>query len=128
MRTTASIYNNIKNIREFRNLTQDHMAHELGITQTAYSKIEKGKTALSLDKLERIAEILGFNLPFIINFDPEGCLKSVKEVKSDGKAGPADQNGMMIKLYQDKATLLEQLLRNSESELAFYKRKYGPLY
>lgn len=50
------------NIRKYRNekcLTQEYMANELGIGQSAYQKIETGEVSLSMDRLLQIAAILG---------------------------------------------------------------------
>ena len=54
----SSIINNIKNIRELKNYTQEYMASQLGLTQSGYNKIEKGKTILGHNRLIKIAEIL----------------------------------------------------------------------
>lgn len=49
----------IKKVRELKNLTQEFVAAELGMTQSAYSKIETGENDLSFKKLSQIAEVLG---------------------------------------------------------------------
>jgi len=124
----ACVKNNIKSIRELKNFTQEYMASELGITQAAYSKIEKGKTALCFDKLERIAEILDFSLVSVINFDPAGYLKKVSDAGQDiGRREETDKNDIIMKLYKDKAALLEQLLDASDLKLDLYRKKFGPL-
>lgn len=48
----------IRKIREAKNWTQEYMAHELNISQKAYSKIEAGITQLSVERLVQIATIL----------------------------------------------------------------------
>ena len=45
------------------------MATQLGITQAGYSKIEKGKTSLSYEKLVEIGRILDVSVEDIISFD-----------------------------------------------------------
>lgn len=41
-----------------KNYSQDYIAHKLGITQKAYSKIEAGSTELTVKRLIQIASIL----------------------------------------------------------------------
>ncbi len=53
-----TIAQKIRRLRQNRDLSQDNMADELGITKGAYSKIERGVTAISVDRLEQIANIL----------------------------------------------------------------------
>jgi transcriptional regulator with XRE-family HTH domain len=48
----------IKFIREDRKITQESIASRLGISQTAYSKIESNQTQLTIERLKEIAEIL----------------------------------------------------------------------
>lgn len=48
----------IKRLRELRNYTQEYMAGRLGISQRGYSKIESGKSALSVQRLRQIAGAL----------------------------------------------------------------------
>jgi transcriptional regulator with XRE-family HTH domain len=48
----------IKSIRNHKEYSQDYLAAKLCITQNAYSKMELGKTRLSIATLFKIAEIL----------------------------------------------------------------------
>ena len=66
----------IKYFRESANLTQEHVAEKLGITQGAYSQIENNQSKLSADMLKKVAAILGVSpldilntQPTIVNFD-----------------------------------------------------------
>ena len=61
------IARNIKQIRELRNFTQEHVAAELGISQPAYAKIEQGITMLKIDRLQEIADILEVDLSTLLN-------------------------------------------------------------
>ncbi|GAB3934372.1 helix-turn-helix domain-containing protein [Mucilaginibacter myungsuensis] len=53
------INQNIRKLRERDFLSQEYMAAKMGIGQNAYSKIELGKTKITLDRLFAIADILG---------------------------------------------------------------------
>ena len=61
----------IKKLRELKNFTQSHLASELGITQSAYSKIELGETEVSYTKLTKIAEVLGMSPEEIMTFNEQ---------------------------------------------------------
>lgn len=50
--------NKLREIRLKKNLSQEYIALELGISQKAYSDLENGKTSLSFKKMETIANIL----------------------------------------------------------------------
>ncbi len=49
---------NIKTIRERKNLTQEFVANQLGMSQNNYSNIENGIVKLTIDRLIEISKIL----------------------------------------------------------------------
>lgn len=110
----------IKGIRELKNLTQEYMAEQLDISQAAYSKLEKGTTKISQDKLNKIAEVLEVNPEDITDFDNKRVLNSINNVKGNnsGNINYNDQDANIIrKLYEDKIGLLEKLLSKAEEEI-----------
>lgn len=116
------INENIKSIRELKNYSQQHMALRLNITQSGYSKIEKGGSGVSLEKLEEIASIFEMDLRDIIGFESSLFLKASSQKASAGAFYPD-----LEQLYRDKIALLEKLLDKTEKELKKYKDKYGCL-
>ena len=66
---TMHIGKKIKKLRELKNLTQTHLAQELGITQSAYSKMELGESEVTYGKLEKISTVLGMKPEDIITFN-----------------------------------------------------------
>lgn len=59
----------IKKLRELKNLTQEHMANSIGISQGAYSRMELGETEITYTKLEKISEELGMKPEEVIAFN-----------------------------------------------------------
>ncbi len=55
-----SIY--IRKLRLEQELTQDYMALKLDMSTSSYSKLERGQTDPTLSRVEKIAEILRFDL------------------------------------------------------------------
>lgn len=114
----------IKNIRELKNFTQEYMAEKLDISQAAYSKMEKGDTKISQDKLNKIAEILEVNPDDITDFDNKKVLNSFNNVKgsNNGIITYNEKDMILIRqLYEDKVALLEKLLQKSEEEVKHLK-------
>ena len=54
----TSIKNNIRKIRKARKLTQEEMAHKLGISITAYRDFEKSSTSILNGNLLKMASFL----------------------------------------------------------------------
>lgn len=61
----------IKKIRELKDLTQEFMASELGLNQSAYSKIESGTSDVAYSKLEKIASVFGMKVEDIVGFNEQ---------------------------------------------------------
>jgi len=59
----------IKKLRELKNLTQDYMANQLGLTQSAYSKMENGEVDIPYSRIEDIAKIFTIKPEDIITFN-----------------------------------------------------------
>jgi transcriptional regulator with XRE-family HTH domain len=64
-----NIGHKIKKLRELKNLTQEHMAKSIGITQGAYSRMELGETEITYSRLEKISEELGMKPEEVIAFN-----------------------------------------------------------
>jgi len=66
-----SIYTDkILKVRTVKGLSQEYMAQQLGLSdQSAYSKIEKGKSRLDLPLLEAIAKVFDMTAPELLAFD-----------------------------------------------------------
>lgn len=59
----------IRQIRELKNLSQEYIANELGLSIRAYSKIESGETQLTINRLNEISKILSVSPQEILGFD-----------------------------------------------------------
>jgi transcriptional regulator with XRE-family HTH domain len=64
----------IKMLRELRNLTQDYMAIQLEISQSAYSKIETGASQITVQRLEHIALVLDVRIEDVFAFNVDRIL------------------------------------------------------
>jgi transcriptional regulator with XRE-family HTH domain len=73
----------IKKIRDDRQLSQSEMAELLGISQSAYSRLERDETPVVLNELVRYAKTL--NVP-IQEFLPDTL--NIQSVNDHGHGGP----------------------------------------
>lgn len=53
-------------MRERKLLTQKEVADSLGISQAAYSRLEKGEVEVSLNKLIKLSEVYGVDLTVML--------------------------------------------------------------
>lgn len=64
-----NIAENIKKFRELADISRKEMAAHLELSLSAYSKIERGETDLTISKIEKIAQVLNIELSQLMNFD-----------------------------------------------------------
>ena len=106
----------IKKLRELRNFTQSHMAEELGLSQSAYSKLELGETEITYNKLERVAEVLGMRPEEVISFN-ESMVFNVMHNQTG--------NGFVInnnQLTEAERHLYEEQISILKEEVSYLKR------
>ena len=60
--------NNIRIIRQEKGFKQIEVAEHIGVDKSAYSKIEKGLRALTIEELHKMAQLFNISTDHIINF------------------------------------------------------------
>ena len=103
----------LKNLRELKNLTQEHMAEQLGLTTRAYSKIESGETQLTINRLNEISAILGVDPIEALGFDHQNIFNNCTQ---EGNIGINHIN-LPDKLIEQYEKRIQQL----ESEVIFLR-------
>jgi transcriptional regulator with XRE-family HTH domain len=61
-----SLGDNLKKIRELKNLTQETLAYEAGFSRSYYTEVENGKRNISLINIKKLANVLGISLSEIL--------------------------------------------------------------
>ena len=106
----------IKMLRELRNLTQEHMAGVLGVTQSAYSRMEIGETEITYSKLARIATEIGMKPEDIISFS-ESMIFNVMNNQTG--------NGLVIQNNHptnEERELFKQQIETLKNEVDYLKK------
>ncbi len=97
------IAENIKNIREEKSLKQIEVATHIGVDKSAYSKIEKGIRAISVEELYKMAQLFNLTTDDILNYDG----KIPKEVIIEDKT-VIEQMRLIQQLdEEDKSTIMK---------------------
>lgn len=115
-----SLADNIKAIREEKNLKQIEVATHIGVDKSAYSKIEKGSRSLTVDELQKMASLFDMTTDQIINFDG----KIPKEVVLEDKTAVEQMKLIQQLDDEDKQTILkliDKMLTNKKFKDFFQK-------
>ncbi|MCK6648930.1 MAG: helix-turn-helix domain-containing protein [Bacteroidia bacterium] len=101
-----SIGEKIRYFRKLRGLSQEELAHELDISLTAYSKIERNITDINYSRLNQLCKILKITLIELLYADKN--FESSKEEIQKLKTLLADKNNEIIQLQKQIISLLNK--------------------
>ena len=65
---------NLVRLRKTKQMTQEDVAGEIGVTRQAIAKWEDGETTPDLDKCRNLAALFGVSLDDLANYEPEDYL------------------------------------------------------
>lgn len=128
MQTTTKKCNhgaNIRRWREWRNVNQDVLAEEIGVSQATLSGYEKKET-LEQEILDKIAVALNIPVEAITELDNAASINIVSSTLYD-KAGSIFNNptfnpiDKVIELYNEKNALYERMLKEKDSVIELLK-------
>jgi transcriptional regulator with XRE-family HTH domain len=115
-----NLADNIKAIREEKGLKQIEVAEHIGVDKSAYSKIEKGLRALTVDELQKMAQLFNMTTDQILNYDG----KMPKEVVIEDKTAVEQMRLIQQLDEEDKKTifkLIDKMLTNKKFKDFFQK-------
>jgi len=67
----SNLSNNIRRIRTANRRTQEDVANDIGISLTAYNKIEQGKSDIAISRLQQIADSLKVEISDLLQNEEE---------------------------------------------------------
>jgi len=120
---------NIRIIRKQKGISQESVAYDLGIDYSTYGKIERGQIALTVDRLEKIAKILGVTIDELYQWN-SGFAPISSEIGSDKESPQVKE--LKIKLQKAYAeleslrrevALLQEQLKDKEKIIDLLEHK-----
>ena len=73
----------LENLRIFREMfgySQEYLGEQLGISHTAYAKMERGETQLTETKLHKYCEVVGIEKEKLYEFDKNSYKKNKRVI------------------------------------------------
>ena len=115
------VLENIKRARQKRGVSHEAMAVNLGITQAAYTKIERSETKLTVDRLLKIAEILDVKMEELLGLTTQSFHQDIH----DNETVNAISQQKVETLYQDNKEVYEKLIAAKDEQIALLKSMLG---
>jgi len=115
MKIGSTDIDTIRLLREARGLSQKQMADKLGITQQAYSNLEKKPERATLERLRQIAQILQVELITLLGEEDTYILQNFNQ--SGGNAATQ----MNITPSASEREIYDKLIVSLKEEIAFLR-------
>ncbi|HBX51891.1 MAG: hypothetical protein A2275_02470 [Bacteroidetes bacterium RIFOXYA12_FULL_35_11] len=116
----------IRVMRAEKSLSQENVAVELGISTTAYSKIERGETNVSFTRLIQIADFFGMGLIEFLEKQEARPYKNKKAKQDSQITANEDTSGYNKKQdnnLKKEMVQLRELLKAKEEIIELLKKK-----
>ena len=107
------IIQKIKNKRQLIGLSHENIANDLGISPSAYNKIERQETKLSLHRLLQIQQILDLSFSELFDINTEKVYN--QSIKDNGVGYQQE----IENLYQDNKHSYEKHIESLKKEIEF---------
>ena len=107
----------IRKLRELKSFTQEHMATQLGVSQSTYSRYESEDGDVTLQQLKNISDILGVKISDLLAFDEKNIFNNYGDSKDSSflvlgynNVSPRERElyDKTIKLLEEKVAMLEK--------------------
>lgn len=112
-----NIGENIKKLRELKNVTREDIAHKLKMSLSNYSKIERGEIDLTISRVQQIAEVLDVEVSNILNFDATQIFNISNNKLVQGTGAKAEHMHFHNDDYKEKyIKMLEEEVKRLKSQ------------
>jgi len=110
----SKVVQKIAEARKLKQMTIEQMAEKLNISTPAYSKIERGVTKLTLDRVFQIALILDTSVYDLLDLKGENIYH---QILNDNSVGHQEIKNM----YQENRDLTDKLVESYKNEIEFLR-------
>lgn len=121
-----SIKNNIRKTRKSRKITQEEMAHLLGISVTAYRDFEKGGTAIMNGNVTKVADLLETSTEeLVLGYRPSQMEGTVLEDMRQQYKGQIQVLERRISDLEKLVTSHEETISSKNEIIKMLKKRLG---
>lgn len=114
------LHEKIKNVREERKLSQEYVAHQLGLDQSQYSRRESGETKFLAEEIIQLSRALQTKISEL--YSEEGTVFN----NVDQKGGAFGQyvtvmSDKLIEQYETRLMEKDQIIQDLKQQIKHYK-------
>jgi transcriptional regulator with XRE-family HTH domain len=114
---SVKIGKKVRRIRELKGFTQDYLAGQLGMSQRAYSKLERDETKMSWDKIIAISKTLEVKPEDLVSFNEE----MVFNINSQNGGQSGKIENLIIQIPEMVVNQYESRIKELQEEVKFLR-------
>ncbi len=116
--------NTIQELRLQKGIKQELMAEGLGISQSAYSRIESGQSKISIETLRKIATLLDVRVEMLFDSFSHSFQPMIDNERVLYQQQIAEKDALLLKLQAENEMLLAQVLQINQQLLTLLTNKF----
>lgn len=106
METKITVIENIKRIREEKNISQEALSYAISDNKTTFSKVEARKRKLRVDELDKIANVLGVDILYLFTY-PKKYVEAESIKRNDSvsitfEVSPAKRDALLRMVIEEQ--------------------------
>lgn len=114
----------INKIRNLKGFSQEYLAAKLNISQNSFSKIERGESKISFDKIPDICKALDIDLDTLLKFDENYFFNNSPNSGINNSNNSVNNvNEELLKLLQSTIATLAQQLKEKDAQIESLLKK-----
>ena len=122
------VHEKIRKIRELKNFSQENMAEQLQMSVNGYAKIERGEVGLQMDKLEKIADVLGMDVVDLLTVEKNLVFLNMENsTNSANYYASQEQYVIEIEKLKQQNGYLQAMLMEKEKLITWQKQQLDSL-
>ncbi|MES3017438.1 MAG: helix-turn-helix transcriptional regulator [Bacteroidota bacterium] len=125
---TLTIGQNIAKFRKLKDIKASDMSERIGMKEGTYTKYERGETAITVDFLQKVAEVLDISPITLLSVSPSNILENIHNSSiaiqdhSTFQTSNEKQTQLMLKLMETVAVLNERIIKILEKKSKYIVR------
>ncbi len=114
---SVNVGKKVRKIRELKGFTQEYLADQLGMSQRAYSKLERDEVKMSWDKIVAISKTLEVRPEDLVTFNEETIFNFNSQ--SGGQSGKIEN--LIIQIPEKLIEQYESRISELQEEVRFLR-------
>lgn len=113
-----AIGRNISMYRKIRGMKASDVAERLGMKEASYTKYERGETSITVDVIQKVAEILKVDPLMMMSVSPSNFIENCSHFAMNDYHNHSNeqQTQLLVKLMENVIALNEKLMKLLESK------------